>query len=199
MKVSKAHVKIELIENMLGTVPKNKDIYKKFIGDKAKELDPELLSDELETIDEIEEKGWTGFHQDIGGLFIYDYMVRGFIRNAANVLKETEFKVKNLKSKITDVLFVTPRKLYFGITEPDGQFERPIRVMTAQGPRVSLVRSDFVKAGRQLEFDIELLEHKEITMDMIREMLEYGRYQGLGQFRNGSFGRFKVIEFTKAE
>lgn len=179
---------IELITPMLGTVPKNQEIYTDFIATK----NPNGIdNDEIQTVEEIEEKGWTGFHSDTEGIFVYDYFIKGFLKNAGNVLKE-ELKIKAMRSKISDYAFVMPRKIYIA-KNVDGVIERPLRAQTAQGPRVALARSDFVKEGTQIKFSIELLSHKEITWEVINRLFEYGQLQGLGQFRNGGYGRFKVV------
>jgi len=180
-------VKIKLTERLLGTVPKDKTVYATYIGNKTTEQNN---TEEIATVQEIEERGWTGFHKDENGLFVYDYLVKGFLKNAANVLKDS-LKIKNARAKIQNYVFVMPRKIYFGKQKPDGVFERPLQAMTMQGPRVSLVRSDYIEAGLELDFIIKILEHKEITDNVINELLQYGELQGLGQFRNGSFGRFK--------
>src|SRR5689334_1170656 len=95
---------IRLITEMLGTVPKNRDVYTKYIADKARqqlekdagkdiplasgdeatsEAIEELLKLEPETIQEVEERGWTGFHDTngdgTGKFFLYDYHVKGFL------------------------------------------------------------------------------------------------------------------------
>lgn len=69
--------------------------------------------------------------------------------------------------------------------------------MTMQGPRVTVVRSDYVDAGTKFTARLILLDNysakekkAEITADVLREILSYGRFRGLGQFRNGSYGRF---------
>ncbi len=62
--------------------------------------------------------------------------------------------------------------------------------MTMQGPRVTLVRSDYIADGTELVATIRIISNKEVTADVIREILEYGKYRGLGQFRNGSYGQF---------
>ena len=183
-------VKIELTENLLGTIPKDKELYSSFIATKTT---VENESEELESVKEIEEKGWTGFHSDDKGLFVYDYFIKGFLKNAANILKE-ELGVRALKSKINDFVFVQPRKVYLGKKEPDGFLERPIRGWTPSGYITSLVRSDFVSAGTKIVFDIFILKHKEIDENLIKELLKYGALQGLGQWRNAGYGRFKVIE-----
>jgi hypothetical protein len=171
---------------MLGTVPKDKEVYKSYIASKAATLENGI--EEVGTVEEIEAKGWTGFHRDEKGYFIYDYMIRGFLKEAGNTLKEA-VKVKNLKSKIDRYVFIYPRRIFLA-AETDGHLERPLRAMTMQGPRVTLARSDYVKEGTVIRFQVKLLENKEITMDLIKELLEYGQFQGLGQFRNGSYGRF---------
>ncbi len=59
-----------------------------------------------------------------------------------------------------------------------------------QGPRVTLVRSDYVEAGTEFKATIRIISNKEVTANIIREILAYGQFRGLGQFRNGSYGQF---------
>jgi hypothetical protein len=182
-------IKITLTEDMLGTVPKDKAIYTTYIGGLKPPGTPSL-ENELEDVVEAEEKGWTGFHRDGNGLFVLDYYIKGFLKHSANVQKET-LGIKALRSKITDFVFVFPRKVYLGKKEPDGVFERPRQGMTPQGPKTSLARSDYVAAGTKFAFELRFFPpHKEITRKVIESILEYGAYMGFGQFRNGSFGRF---------
>ncbi len=193
-------VEIELLEDQLGTVPKNRDVYTKYIATK---VIPEVAAEEAQNIVEDDTSGWTTFMEDEDGLFIYNYMILGFLRDAGNNLKD-QLKIKNLKSKLENFIFVTPRKIRFvrngvNIMKCDSVFERPLRAMTAQGPRVTLAKSDVVHAGAKLSFDITLVNHKEITSDTIKEILNFGELKGLGQFRNGSFGQFKVNSFTVIE
>ena len=182
-------VKIKLTTEMLGTVTKDPEVYKTYIESKKPET---VTEDEYLTVEKIEEKGWTGFHQDEGGMFIYEYMVKGFLKAAGNVLKDI-IKIKALRSKIDDYVFIKPRKIYLGQSKADGVIERPLRCMTMQGPRVTLARSDYINAGKEIEFDITLIPHKEINEDTILTLLKHGELMGLGQFRNGGYGRFEVI------
>jgi len=180
---------IELKTEMLGTVPKDPEVYRTYIESKKPEgVDEE----EYLNVEKIEEKGWTGFHKDTNGLFLYDYMIKGFLKHAGNVLK-AELKIAALRSKLNDFCFVFPRKIYLGKEKADGFVERPLRAMTQQGPRVALARSDYINAGQQIEFELGLLEHKEIKWKTIDTLLEYGELAGLGQFRNGGYGRFVVV------
>jgi hypothetical protein len=183
------NIKIRLLTEMLGTVTKDPEVYKTYIESKKPD---NIDEEEYLTVEKIEEKGWTGFHKDETGLFIYEYMIKGFLKNAGNVLKDV-IKVKALRSKIDNYLFIAPRRIYLGQTEPNGYIERPLRAMTMQGPRVTLARSDKVDAGIIIEFEITLIPHKELTWELIDTLLEYGKFSGLGQFRNGGYGRFEVI------
>ena len=181
---------IELVTEMLGTVAKDPDVYKTYIESKK----PEALNgeDEYLTVEKVEEKGWTGFHKDESGLFIFEYMIKGFLKHAGNILKEVA-KIKALRSKIDDYVFIQPRRIYLGQDKPDGFIERPLRAMTMQGPRVTLARSDYIGAGKKIVFQITLLPHKEISWEVIDKLLAYGELAGLGQFRNGGYGRFVVL------
>lgn len=184
-------LKITLTEPMLGTVPMDKEIYATYIATKKEKagepaLASEELSDEVDSI--LENKGWTGFHSDDKGLFIYDYMLRGFLKYAGNLMKK-EIGVKQLADKISKYVFVFPRKIYLGKDKPDSVLERPLRAMTMQGPRVTLARSDTVNEGTSFDCEIKFIEG-EVTEKILLQLLEYGQLQGLGQFRSGSYGRF---------
>ncbi len=183
--------KVRLLTEMLGTVAMDPEVYKTYIESKK----PESANgeDEYLTVDKIEEKGWTGFHRDENGLFIYEYMIKGFLKNAGNVLKDT-IKIKALRSKIDDFLFVQPRRISLGTYKADGVIERPLRAMTMQGPRVTLARSDYINPGKQIEFSITLFPHKELKWEVVDILLAYGAFMGLGQFRNGGYGRFEVMK-----
>lgn len=191
MKFKKINVKIEFIEKMLGTAP-DPEVYGKYIASLAPVGTD--IKDEIETLNDIEEKGTTRFHKDEMGLFIYNYMIIGFLKEAGNSLKE-QLGIKALKSKIEQFVFVNPRKIYLFKEQPDGTFERPKRVNGPMGPQSTLGRSEYINAGTQIEFELTLLEHKEVTQDTIKEIMEYGQFKGLGQWRNGGFGAFKVLQF----
>ena len=184
-------VTVRLLTEMLGTVPKDKAIYKTYIESKKP---VENKEDESATVPEIEEKAWTGFHSDDKGLFVYDYYVKGFFKHSGNVQKE-HVKIKALRSKLDDFLFVTPRRVYLDRAEPDGVLERPLRAMTPKGMRVTLARSDYVGAGLEFSFTLTALKHKDINWpQVIPDLLEYGLLMGFGQWRNGGYGRFEVVK-----
>lgn len=65
---------------------------------------------------------------------------------------------------------------------------RPLRASTPQGERVALASSESIPAGSTMEFTIIGLT-KEI-MDFVIEWLDYGQFNGLGQWHNSGKGRF---------
>lgn len=202
MDVTKLNVVLTLTEPMLGTVPKNPEVYKTYIATKAREQ--AAGDEEVATVpvSETEKSGWTGFHQDADGIFVYDYMIRGFLKAAATALKD-QMKLTAQRSKIDQFVFVRPRKIHFlrdgqPIKIVDGVVERPLRAQTMQGPRVTLTRSDYMAAGTMVSFDIEIIQSaKGVSVEQVKELFEYGKYSGLGQFRNGSYGRFEAIVTQK--
>lgn len=193
----KREVKIRLITPMLGTVTKDPTVYKTYIESKK----PTALADEDESSTvpaDIEARGWTGFHADEKGLFVYDYLIKGFLKHAGNVLKD-QLKTKALRSKLDDQLFILPRRVYLGKMAPNGVLERPLRAMTMQGPRVTLARSDYVADGVEISFEVRWIEGGVVNEKLIRSLLAYGEMMGLGQFRNGGYGRFEVVSVETKE
>lgn len=206
-------VEIEFTEPVLGTCPMDPEVYRTYIEKnkfdhqaKRGDLSAEIIAEqESSQIESREERGWTGFWKDEKGIYVYDYWIKGFVKNAVLVLKEVH-GVKNPRSKVGSYLFIFPRRVHFyrdgsdnGIGAPDGVLERPLRAMTMQGPRVTLTRSDMLQAGTRLSFTIKtILANKEVTdPDLISMLLSYGQYEGLGQFRSGSYGRFKVVSMER--
>lgn len=199
MKIHEMRVRIKFTQPILGSMPADEELYTKFIASKAPA--DWLVDEETENIPEVDyDKGVTVFPQDKEGIFLYNYHIKGFLKNAGNVLKE-QLKIKNLRNKLDDYLFIKERKIYLIrngkiIKEEDGVLERPLRAMTRQGERVALASSEVINPPAEAEFTIQLLKHKEITLDTIRELLDYGKFQGIGQWRNGGFGQFEWEEIA---
>lgn len=199
MKTQKYRITLTLTEDLLGTVPKSKEIYADYIASRAEDVAPDVLDDELETVpdaDDLEERGWTGFHvHPDGGPALYDYVIRGFFKEACYTLRQVaDTASKSLtayKKKIDGMVFVEPRLIPFVLPDGAGMgvLERPLRAQTAKGERVALARSDTCPPGTTLTFTLEILGNQ-ITRAHIEEWLWYGSRKGLGQWRSGSYGRF---------
>lgn len=211
----KANIKLTFTEELLGSAPLDHEVYTKYIETlkvKRKSMVEGEASDvEAEALPDVDRKG-TGFHRipvgfpNAGDLFIYDYAIKGFFKEVGNILKVTQDQ-KALRSKIDNYLFVNPRRIQImglsgaPLRAPDRILERPLRAMTAQGPRVSLAMSELVNPGSSISFQIKIIDGSPITHPerLIESCLEYGRdCKGFGQWRNGGYGRFDFkLEFDK--
>lgn len=68
--------------------------------------------------------------------------------------------------------------------------QRSLRAMTAQGPRVTLAKSEQVKAGSHLEFTLKVLKGSPLTETVLKQLFDYGEFTGFGQWRNAGYGMF---------
>lgn len=193
MKETRYTLTVTFTEPLLGTVPKDPEVYKTFIESKK----PDLEEDESATVEKAEERSWTGFHRDELGLFLYDYQVKGYLKEAAAMVKQPGRRA-SLRPTVERYVFVEPRRIYLGKTEPDGVLERPLRAMTMRGPRTALSRSDYVDAGTRITFQVVVLDDA-LPEEALRKLLDYGRYMGLGQWRSGSYGRFQYDLYETRE
>lgn len=246
LDVTKYGVKIELIEDLLGTTPKDRSVYSNFIASKGREMLEKqarqgippagnqgedapmvtddgvmtehgattvatLLAEEVETIQQVEDRGWTGFHEDPDGPFLFDYAIKGFLSESARTIKQIG-DVKQLQDKFKRYVFVKPRRIrlpkpgkiedFIGkpmliVTDKGIVCERPLRAMTAQGPRVTVTRSDVVLAGAVIEFQLHVIKGGSVTRKIIEQVLSYGEYMGLGQWRSGGWGKFTLLELEE--
>jgi hypothetical protein len=195
----KRTVKITLTEEMLGTKAANKDVFADFIASKAP--DGDKRKEELDTAEHREEAGTTVFHQQDGKHGLWDYQIKGFFKDACGALRNADgtlsSKVVAYKSRIDQIIFVGPRFIPVELSGPIGICERPLRCDTAQGPRVSVARSETIPAGSSFTVEITCLAKKVGKADsavdadaLIDEWLNYGALRGLGQWRNSGKGRF---------
>ena len=186
-------VRITFTEPVLGSSPGDKEIYSNFIGSKGPNA--MTLEEEVEAIgeDAVEEKGTTVFPRlEDGTPFLWDYQVRGFFKSACKFmnLSDAKNKLTAYKSKIDGLVFVEERKIPFEMPKKGeiGILQRPLRASTAQGERVALASSETIPEGTSCEFTITCLDDS--LMKRVETWLDYGKYSGLGQWRNGSYGRF---------
>lgn len=204
----KYDVKIVFSEPLIASSPANKEVYKEFIQSRARK-EAEATSDEAATLPAVEQEqlGWSVFHSDDSGLFLFDYKIKGFLKDSCEAVtgNKGESGLSAYKTKIDKWVFVWPRRIYLYrdgavLKKPEGVYERPLRAMTMQGPRVTVKRSDQINVGCEAAFQIEVLPlgHKEINEKRLQEWFEYGRYSGFGEHRSGGYGRFS-FSMGKAE
>lgn len=192
-------VKLTLTEEMLGTKAANPDVFANFIASKHPSGTPQR--DELDNAENMEEAGTTVFHRQDGKIGIYDYQIKGFFKDAAGAMNRFDNDCRNglekltaYKTKIDGCVFVSPR--FIEINLPAGASvgicERPLRADTAQGPRVSVCRSETVPAGSTIEFVVTVFSKD--LLPYVEAWFGYGALRGLGQWRNSGKGRFAFAE-----
>ena len=186
-------VKLTFTEPLLGTSPANEDVYRDLIGSKAP--DAATVDDEVAAIgaDAVVEKGMTVFPRlEDGTPFLYDYQIKGFFKDTCSGLRKVKGtkseKIKAFKKEIDRLIFPEPRCIPIRFEGEVGECQRPLRAQTAQGERVSLAISEQVPAGATVEFTVVCLsdDHEKV----VREWMDYGRFSGIGQWRNSGKGRF---------
>lgn len=195
-------IRITGTSELLGSMPFNKEIFTSYIATKTKtEEEKERAKKDVEGIvDEFENKA-TGFYRDEEGkIILKGYQFKGFLKSAAKALKDS-LGLKSAVSKIDTYVFVEEVNIPFmrdgkRIENPDGYLERPLRGETPQGPRTALAKSEIIKEGYTCDLTITVLKNDKtakscaIDIGVICDLLDYGRYNGLLQWRNSGKGAF---------
>jgi hypothetical protein len=191
-------VKITLTEEMLGTACANPDVHREFIASKS--ADADKVEAEMATLPaaELVEKSTTVFHRGPdGGPILYDYQVKGFIKEQVRIMLAltTGCKVgtatlsKWTADKMVDNhVHVGPRMIPLAVSGAVGLCTRPLRAQTMKGERVSLASSETVPAGTTFEFTVDT-DHAALG-EFVERALDRGAIKGLGQWRNSGKGRF---------
>ena len=200
-------VEIELIEEMLGTMPGNPEIYEEYIQTRNPNgiapdetaahpnggQDNDENNKDNDNEEDILEKKSTIFARREDQPIIWDYHVKGFLKATAEALRRVpgspEKKLTAYRRRIDTLIFVQPRQIVLQC-DPNlmGWCERPLRVVTAKGERIALARSETVPTGTKLQARFECLDQE--LMPFVRRWLNYGERSGLGQWRNSGKGRF---------
>ena len=198
-------VKLTFLEPMLGTNPNDEDIYRNYIVGKAREagadISPELEQEELDSLpldNESIEKGMTVFKRtEDGKPAICGYHIKGFFKDSAKMLKKVpkteSSKVKAYKQEIDGLIFIDQEL----IPIEGGELsvcQRPLRASTPMGERIALSMSEQISRGCTVTFEITTL--RDDYLPWIRELLDYGKMRGIGQWRNSGKGRFTWEELS---
>lgn len=199
------HVKLTFTEPILGTASADPEIHRTYIASKA----PDAPSKEEEVaaigVDGVEEKSMTVFPRDAQGQpILFDYQIKGFFKDACSMLQRCRAgktgkpepfakescspALKAYKKIIDGCIFIMERQIPINLSGPMGSLQRPLRGQTAQGERIALANSEMIPAGSSIEITIRCLH--ESFAPAVMEWLDYGSLRGIGQWRNGSYGRF---------
>jgi hypothetical protein len=188
----KYHVKVKFKYPVLGA-QSSRDVTQEFVAARA---GVELPHDEEPLLETELDKVTTVFHHDASGNpILLNYQVKGFFKNAAHVLNGKAGKgdesdgVKNLRSKVVNNLFVSPRIIPLSFNGKTSFLSRPLMAKTMQGERVALTRSEQVENG-SIEFDVEIVEGSDLNETVLRDLLDYGERVGIGRWRTADYGSF---------
>lgn len=146
---------------------------------------------------------------------LLDYEIKGFFKQSAITLpehlgvpgKKRDYPSnQTIKGYIDRWLFISPRHIPFLDSkgerkmQVEGNIIHPIRAMTRQGERITLIDSDLMNEGTRIKFGIALLQNCPIKGEGLSAWLEYGE-EGIGLlgWRTGGWGRFKVVSFSWIE
>lgn len=202
-----AKVLVTFEDELLGTCSGNTEIHSQFIASKSADADKQ--AEELAALPavELEEQSKTIFPRLDGKPFLWDYQVKGFFKDAALAMIESDGscistgeaqKKLNMtkytyKRTIDNQIFISPRKIMLELPAGGviGDCQRPLRAMTMRGERIALAQSETVPAGTTMEFTITLMHSR--LEPFVLEALKYGAFKGFGQWRNSGKGRFTAV------
>ena len=218
-KAVERRVKIVVLEPLLGTAPNDKEVYSNYIASKAPDaqgIEEEIAAI---GVDGVAEQGMTVFPRIAGDKNrpgIWPYQIRGFFKSGQQAMNDmvpnkeerkkrnsgylsiykrridTHVFVKAVNARWTEWKTSGTEKQLIEIHLPEGgeitSCERPLRAQTMQGERVALAKSEAVPEGSWMEFDVKILDPD--LEDYFVEWLEFGAYNGLGQWRNSGKGTF---------
>lgn len=203
--MAEARFRLTFTESILGTSPGNPDIYRDYLQKKMEsdavkngiplEKIQKRTAEEAELLD-VEgkaERGKTCFPRgEDGRPFLWDYQLKGYFKSACQALKKINGSqsagVRAFKKLIDTAVFIGERRIPIVFDGEVGECQRPLRASTPQGERVSIAVSEEIPAGAQVEFTVKVFNASDLNL--VREWLCYGKYNGLLQWRNGGHGRF---------
>lgn len=213
---------ITVKNRLVGGIPTNADLIAGWVQANMKEATKEereklvtATIDQLPALaEERAEKTWTTFKADAEGIYFEGRNVKAMLKECANILrdmlvkddkkvtkaageKESKSRYTNLKSRLAERCFVEEEKIRFTrdgkpVLKPDGNEERAIHVMGPQGPRTALKKVDFVSGPVELSFTLRTLADGIVDEELLRTLLEFGGYNGLGTDRAMGNGVFEL-------
>ena len=154
--------------------------------------------------DEEDELRITVFPADARGLHLWDYQFKGMLKAAA---KATGARVAGRKAATTaSAASEIQTKLWVfsstgdrvipltrdgkRIAAADDLLSRPIRAETPRGPVVTVTTSEVLYPPIEADLLVLGIRGGRITRDILTELLSFGAFEGMGQWRSSGLGRF---------
>lgn len=211
-------VSIAIRERLDGGVPKDPELIRAWVQSKTGHADDtteaqiQAHQGDLEAAtEEIAKGSYCGFKSDALGKYVETRQIKAMLRESSTLLGITKkkrgskqiiqhgFEVRGYEGG-TKVYLKHPQD---DILEPSiYNEEKAIHVVTAQGPRSALKKTDYSGEGTRLTFEIWILgtlpqETRHIGEDTLVQMLTHAQENGFGANRSQSSGKFDVVDFEK--
>lgn len=161
-----------------------------------------------ETFKEIEIQGVTVFFHDeaknapcIGDHMIYGFMKAsseslcrrtGEAKKKGEILSSNSFtcSIINQHVRCAERFITFDKDIKRDADGGPAYNQRSLRAQTAQGPRITIAKSEEMPEGAKLEFTLKVLQGSPMTQDHLETIFSYGQLTGLGQWRNAGNGMF---------
>ena len=215
------YVKIEFEDRLVGGVPATlssddrearEKAYQEWVAQQTGEDAPESLVNELAEDPDmpvVEIGPLNAFKRDEDGIYVEARQVKAMLKEAAQrlgivVRQRGARQVLQHDLHVRDDLDQRTQKLhpYPSKKDADGIDERPISVMTRQGPRTAIKRFEYLEQV-QIAFHVKVLKggvgDNKVTAANLAQMLELGGWLGLGADRSQGAGLFNVVEFYEVD
>lgn len=198
MEWKKIKVVLQVRDRLLGGVPKNPEMIEGWVrglvkkGKLAEDEATAIIAETKDSIEQTEEKSWTGFKRDAEGIYIEERHIKGHLKETAKVVGA--FKdIKGFRELITKGLYVKPEKIHLA-PEPNGYQEESGQVMGMRGPRSILKRRDYLEKPKVV-FTLWVLPRAK--PDDIRALFEMGQEVGLLTDRTLGYGKYDLVSFEE--
>jgi hypothetical protein len=212
------YAKIAFVTALEGGTPKDPSVIETWLKTKGKsradlyQETVEAMGAEAVSNGDVEanlmNKGWSGFKSGEDGLYIEARQIKAAFKEAANVNRPALVKhnpaLKQAKARLAERVFVwgadraKPDIVLLGRDEPSGYEERMVHVVTRTGKISAIKRTDYV-SDLELGFNIEVLDDRLFTENVLRILLDYMGRNGLGANRSQGAGQFRVLELTEMQ
>lgn len=200
-------VRLRTTAPLCGGVPRNDELVRSWLKAHTGYDDATTDAQEAETREAMEgriTKGedavWTSFPSNAQGLYLHERQLKAMLKENAKVLGLVKAN-PGLGQILQHAVHVRPAYIALGRTEPDGCEEKPIHVMTAQGPRTALKRFDYLNPGVEFAFTVAVAKGGKgglFTLEMLATILANAQSAGIGANRSQGFGTFEVAEMNEA-
>lgn len=200
MAENKKRFRLTLTEECLATQSGNPDVAREHYAKKSalteEEFNQLFPPAGIEVLEEgVPRSEMTIFPRDDEGRpLIWNYQIKGFFKEACKMLRLRKEKdtishsIANYAKRIDGLIFIGEKSMPFIFEGETSVIQRPLRAMTMKGERVALSTSEVVPAGAYV--DIEVICLDDSLWPWVYEMLDYGQFHGLLQWRNAGKGSF---------